>query len=298
MGKTTSHILSALFRHLKSHPTIEQVGVQPYRTLLEKSATAFRPDKSIQMHPFMINAVEAQWLFPETHDGRRMILYVHGGGFIAGSMNSHRDLASRIAKVCDAKVLIFNYRLAPEHPFPEGLMDVRTVYEWLIRECRDSHDIILVGDSAGAGLALSLLSELLSDRYRLPVCSVLISPWIDLECKNLSHSENRDTDPMLSTDILKKTAALYTHKNLSHPFISPINNDFTGITPILIQTGENEILLDDSKILTQKLKAAGAVVELEIWEGMFHVWHYFAKYLSEGRQAIRGIGKFVRQHTS
>ena len=101
---------------------------------------------------------------------------------------------------------------------------------------------------------------------------------------------------MLSTDILKKTAGLYTDKNMSHPLISPINNDFTGITPILIQTGENEILLDDSKILAQKLKATGAIVELEIWEDMFHVWHYFAKYLSEGRQAINRVGRFIRQY--
>jgi len=296
MGKITSHILAVLFRHLKSHPTIEQVGVQSYRTLLEKSAAAFKPDKSIQTRPVMINSIEAKWLFPETHDERRIILYVHGGGFIAGSMNSHWDLASRIAKACDAKILIFNYRLAPEHPFPEGLTDVRTVYEWLTAQFGEGHDIFLVGDSAGAGLILSLLSGLLSDRYLLPACSVLISPWIDLECKNLSHFENQDKDPMLSTDILKKTAALYTDKNLSHPLISPINNNFIGITPILIQTGKNEILLDDSKILAQKLKAAGVVVELEIWEDMFHVWHYFAKYLSEGRQAINRVGKFIRQY--
>jgi acetyl esterase/lipase len=295
MSKTTSHILAALFRHLKSHPTIDQVGVQPYRTLLEKSASAFRPDRSVQTEPFIINSMEARWLIPETRGDRRVILYVHGGGFIAGSIHSHQDLASRIAKACNAKALIFNYRLAPEHPFPEGLTDVGTAYEWLTREYGNTHDIVLVGDSAGAGLALSLLSTLLSDRRPLPVCSVLISPWINLDCKYLSHAGN-DKDPMLDRDILKQTAALYTDKPLSHPLISPIHNDFTGITPVLIQTGENEILLDDSRLLAQKLKAAGAVADLEIWEDMFHVWHYFAKYLSEARQAIQEIGSFVRRH--
>ncbi|MCM2285520.1 MAG: alpha/beta hydrolase [Desulfobacula sp.] len=296
MSKTTSHILAALFRHLKSHPTIDQVGVQPYRTLLEKSAAAFKPDKSVQAEPFMIDSMEARWLIPETNGDRRVILYVHGGGFIAGSIHSHQDLASRIAKACDAKALIFNYRLAPEHPFPEGLTDVRTAYEWLTRKYENTHDIVLVGDSAGAGLALSLLSTLLSDRYPLPVCSVLISPWINLDCDRLSRSENKDKDPMLSMDILKKTADLYTDKPLSHPLISPVRNDFTGITPVLIQAGENEILLDDSKLLAEKLRAAGAVADLEIWEDMFHVWHYFARYLSEARQAIQGIGTFVRRH--
>ncbi len=298
MSKIASHILEALFRHLKTHPTFEGIGIQSYRTLLEKSAAAFKPDASIKTNPFMIDTIEAQWLCPENHNSRRIILYVHGGGFIAGSINSHRDLASRIAKACDAKVLIFNYRLAPEHPFPEGLTDVRTVYEWLADQFREIHNIILMGDSAGAGLSLSLLAGLLSDQLPLPICCVLISPWIDLECKNLSHLKNKDKDPMLSTDILKKTAALYTDKKLSHPFISPINYNFKGMPPILIHAGENEILLDDSRVLAQKLKVSGATVELEIWEGMFHVWHYFAKYLSEGRQAIDRIGKFVKQHTS
>ena len=298
MGRTTTHILTALIRHLKTQPTFEDVGVGAYRSLLEKSALAFKPNRSTQSKAFKIKAIEAQWLSPENFNGQRVILYVHGGGFIAGSMNSHRDLASRIANACDAKLLIFNYRLAPEHPFPEALTDVGTVYKWLTGQYGDTHDIILAGDSAGAGLALSLLSQLLSDRFRLPACSVLISPWIDLECKNLSHFENTDKDPMLRTDILKKTATLYTDKNLSHHLISPINNDFAGITPVLIQVGENEVLLDDSKILAQKLKSVGAVAELEIQEGMFHVWHYFAKYLSEGRQAVSRIGRFVRQHAS
>jgi epsilon-lactone hydrolase len=298
MSKTTSHMLEALIRYLKTHPRYEDLCVEPYRLLLEKGAAAFKPDKSIQTKPFTINSIEAQWLLPEAHDNGKIIFYVHGGGFIAGSIRSHQDLASRIAKASGTKLLIFNYRLAPEHPFPEALTDVGTVYEWLTGQYGKSHDIILAGDSAGAGLALSLLSRLLSDRQRLPVCSILISPWIDLECKNLSHFENKDRDPMLSTDILKKTAALYATENLSHPLISPINNDFTGITPVLIQVGENEILLDDSKILAQKLKTVGVVTELEIQEGMFHVWHYFAKYLSEGRQAISGIGRFIRQHAS
>nr|NJM02564.1 alpha/beta hydrolase [Desulfobacula sp.] len=137
---------------MKSYPTVDRVGVDPYRALLEKSAAAFKPDKSIQAKPFRINSIEAQWLIPETRGDRRVILYVHGGGFIAGSMHSHRDLASRIAKACEGKTLIFNYRLAPEHPFPEGLADVGTVYDWLTRECGDHHDIILMGDSPGQAL--------------------------------------------------------------------------------------------------------------------------------------------------
>ncbi|MBW2655544.1 MAG: alpha/beta hydrolase fold domain-containing protein, partial [Deltaproteobacteria bacterium] len=159
-----------------------------------------------------------------------------------------------------------------------------------------THTISLVADSAGAGLALSLLSGLLTDGHPLPACSVLISPWIDLECKNNSHIENQEKDPMLSQRILKKTARFYTDKDLSDPLISPVNNDFSGITPVLIQAGEREVLVDDSKILSKKLTEAGATVQLEIWDDLFHVWHYFARYLSEGRQAIQHIGKFIKKY--
>ncbi|MBC2704883.1 alpha/beta hydrolase [Desulfobacula sp.] len=297
MSKMTSHILSAIFRHLKSRPTFESVGIESYRKLLEKSAIAFKPNKSIKAEPFRIKAIEAQWLLPLHHNKKRIIIYIHGGGYIAGSINSHRDLASRIAIASDAKVLIFNYRLAPEHPFPDGLTDVREVYQWVTDNFQDSHKINLVADSAGAGLALALLSGLLTDGGPLPVCSVLISPWIDLECKNNSHVENREKDPMLSQHILKKTARLYTDKDLSDPLISPVNNNFTGISPVLIQAGENEVLVDDSKILSKKLIDAGATVQLEIWKGMFHVWHYFARYLSEGRQAIEQIGNFIKKYS-
>ena len=219
-----------------------------------------------------------------------------GGGYIAGSMVSHRDLASRIAMASNAKCLIFNYRLAPEHPFPEGLEDVKKVYQWLSDTFQSSQKISLVADSAGAGLALALLSILLKERYPLPACSVLISPWIDLECKNSSHMTNQDKDPMLSQRILQKTARLYTDRDLSDPLISPINSDLSGISPVLIQAGEHEVLLDDSKILTKRLNRVGATVQLEIREGMFHVWHYFAKYLSEGREAIQQIGEFIKTY--
>jgi len=297
MSKMTAHILSAIFKQLRSRPTLESVGIEQYRMLLEKSTLAFKPDNTITIEPFNINAIEAQWLLPLHHNEKRIILYIHGGGYIAGSINSHKDLASRIAIASEAKILIFNYRLAPEHPFPKGLTDVRTVYQWLINNLSDTHRISLVADSAGAGLALALLSGLLMESCPLPVCSVLISPWIDLECKNKSHVENQEKDPMLTQSILKKTARLYTDKDLSDPMISPINNEFSGISPLLIQTGEIEVLVDDSKILSKKLNEAGAIVQLEIWEGMFHVWHYFAKYLSEGRKAIKHIGNFIKKYS-
>ena len=302
MATSRSRILLSIFKQLKSRPGFESIGIENYRKLLEKSALAFQPDKSIKTESFFINNIEAQWLRPLHHNKKQIIMYIHGGGYIAGSIKSHQDLVSRIANACKAKILIFNYRLAPEHPFPAGLEDAKTIYQWLIKqyatENKNSYKISLVADSAGAGMALALLSIALRESMPLPVCSVLLSPWIDLECKNRSIVENSKKDPLLSLNALKKTARLYTDcDDLSHPLISPVNNDFRGISPILIQTGENEVLLDESKILAKRLRQADAIVQLDIWKEMFHVWHYFAKYLPEGRQAIKEIGDFVKKYS-
>ncbi|MCF6248758.1 MAG: alpha/beta hydrolase [Desulfobacula sp.] len=296
-----SHIISAIFKFLKTRPSFDTVGIESYRQLLEKGAMAFQPDKSVKCEAFHIDHIPAEWLTPPKISNNRVIFYVHGGGYIAGSINSHRALASRIALAANARLLIFEYRLAPEHPFPAGLTDVNTAYQWLVNKNvldknNYSKSICIMGDSAGGGLSLALLAQILNENLPKPACSILISPWIDLECNNTSHIENREKDPMLGQKVLKKTARLYTDKDLSHPLISPIHNNFSGCCPVLIQVGENEVLLDDAKLLTQKLKQAGANVELEVWKDMFHVWHYFARYLSEGQRAIKIIGKFIQHH--
>jgi len=296
--KSRSYILSAIFRQLKSRPGFDSIGIENYRKLLEKSALAFKPDKSIISKSLNIKGIEAQWLKPLHHNEKHIIMYIHGGGNIAGSIKSHRDLASRIAKASSAKVLIFNYRLAPENPFPAGLEDVKTIYQWLMDKYTDNYKISIAADSAGAGLALALLSILLKESHSLPVCTVLLSPWVDLECKNSSLVENTKIDPLISLKALKRTARLYIDcDDVSNPLISPVNNNFSGISPVLIQTGENEVLIDDSKILAEKLEQAGVIVQLDIWENMFHVWHYFAKYLSEGRDAIEEIGNFIKKYS-
>jgi acetyl esterase/lipase len=265
--------------------------------LLEKSARAFKPDPAMIFEPLHIRGMEAEWLIPPDHKRNRIILYIHGGGYIAGSIHSHRDLASRIAKAARARVLIFNYRLAPEHPFPAGLNDAERIYEWLTMQWGETHDLCLVSDSAGGGIALALLVSCIAGQRPLPKCAVFMSPWVDLVCETASYTEKREVDFMLNQDILKKTVRLYTDKSPAHPMISPINNSFTGIPPVLIQVGENEVLLDDARLLAEKILQDKGIVQLEIWKEMFHVWHYFSKYLSEGRDAILRIGDFIRSYT-
>jgi len=295
MNKTTPQTLSAILRHLKQWPSFETVGLQQYRKLLEKGAAAFKQDQSVKINYVKFHHIDAAWLTPDNCQGKQTILYFHGGGYIAGSINSYKDLASRIAKASHSKALIFNYRLAPEDRFPAGLEDAKKSWEWLLSQDLSPKQIAFVSDSAGSGLCLALLSQLLKAGDPLPFCAVFISPWIDLECKSSSFEMNRLKDPMLSGKQLLAAAHLYTDQPLNDPLVSPINNDFTGLCPILIQTGENEILLDDSRILAKKAGVAGTDVTFEIWENMFHTWHYFAKYIAAGRQAIDKIGEYIKK---
>ncbi|MFH2090860.1 MAG: alpha/beta hydrolase [Pseudomonadota bacterium] len=294
MDKRKSRILSAIMFQVRSRPSFESIGVVRYRQLLEQSARIFTINPAIKKDPIHICGMDAEWITPPEHDEKRIILYVHGGGFIAGSINSHRDLASRIATAAKARLLMFNYRLAPEHPFPAGLDDTRQIYQWITERFDNSHHICLAGDSAGAGLALSLVSDLMTRALPLPKCVVLLSPWTDLECKNLSHHTNLRKDFMLNQKALKATARLYTDKDLANPLISPINNNFKGFPPVLIQVGENEVLLDDSTLLAKKIEQDNGIVKLEVWDEMFHVWHYFSKYLSQARDAVNRAGEFIQ----
>lgn len=297
MSKQTSRILSSIMFQINRRPSVDIIGAARYRQLLEKSARVFKPDPGIRTDRFDINGIPAEWLIPKIYTPRSVIFYIHGGGFITGSIRSHRDLASRLATAARAKVLIFNYRLAPEHPFPAGLDDVRQVYSWLLCTCDTDYRICIAGDSAGGNLALSLLAEQSKDSRSLPVCTVLFSPWTDLSCSSGSHESNRKKDFMLNKKTLETTARFYTDQDLSNPLISPIHHRFEGLPPLLIQVGENEVLLDDSVRLANKIKQEGGIVQLEVWNGMFHVWHYFAKYLSEARDAIKDAGRFIQKHT-
>ncbi len=291
-----SRVLTSILKHLKSMPTFDQIGIKRYRTLLEVSAKAFKPDKDIKFQGVKINDIEGERIIPTDLSSNKTILFLHGGGFVAGSIISHRDLTSRIAKASNAEVLIINYRLAPEHPYPAGLKDALTVYKYLLNKGLLPDQIVVAGDSAGGGLTLALLAKIKDLALPMPCAAVFLSPWVDLENKNKSIKEKEDIDPMLNKRMLDQTARLYSNKqDITNPFISPINNDLTGFCPILIHVGENEVLLDDSLLLEQKAKHAGVKTTIEVFDNMFHVFQYFARYLSISRISIEKVGQFIKQ---
>ncbi len=294
MNHLKSRAVASIIRHLRSGPTVESIEVEQYRTLLENSAKVFKVDPGTRISPVSVDHVPGAWITPDKTSSNHVILYLHGGGFMGGSINTHKDLGARIAAAAGVRLLMPEYRLAPEHPFPAGLTDAVTAYTWLLDHHVSPEHLVVAGDSAGGGLAMSLLLKLKQENIPLPRAAVLISPWADLACTGDSHQLNLGKDPMLNSKLLVSTAAHYADKaQLSHPLVSPIHGDLSGLCPLLIQVGSWEVLLNDSVTLAARAKEAGVEVTLEIWDEMFHVWHYFARYMDQARDAIDGIGEWI-----
>src|SRR5579863_4809212 len=222
------------------------------------------------------------------------ILHFHGGGYVVGSAPLYRDFTWRIGVAACAWVLYFDYRLAPEHPFPAALDDAVKVYRWLAGRI-DPRRIAVMGDSAGGGLALGTLYRLRDEGLALPGAAVAISPWTDLALTGESLTSNAEADPMMDATALPSIADRYlSGADARNPYASPLYGDASGLPPTLIQVGSDEILRDDGLRMAARLKAAGCKVEIEIWPRMPHAWHLYARILPEGRKAIENVGRFVQ----
>jgi acetyl esterase/lipase len=227
------------------------------------------------------------------------MLYLHGGGYVVGSIATHLGLAGRLSRAAAARVLLLNYRLAPEHPFPAAVEDATAAYRWLLGTGVKPGRIAIAGDSAGGGLTVATLVALRDAGEPLPAAGVCQSPWIDLEGAGESVTTKAHVDPLVHKDMLLKMASWYlAGANPRTPLAAPLYADLQGLPPLLVQVGTAEILLDDATRLADRARAAGVAVTLEPWEGMIHVWQLFASILPEGQQAIDRIGAFVRQHAA
>ena len=264
------------------------------RVRFERFAASFIIREKCAHKEISTNGVAAEWLTPPEIDKDKVILYFHGGGYLMGSPRTHRSLVWRIARQAKTSSLVIDYRLAPENPYPAALEDAVASYTWLLEQNVRPPKISVMGDSAGGGLALALLLKLQERGLTLPGCAVVLSPWTDLTCSSPSIERMSDTDPILNGDKLRVGAGCYAGEtDLKTPFLSPLFGNFHRLPPLLIQVGSDEMLLDDSLRFAEKAREAGHPVELEVWERMIHVWHYLARYVPEGRQAIERIGRFV-----
>jgi acetyl esterase/lipase/hemerythrin-like domain-containing protein len=243
-----------------------------------------------------VGGVRAEWISPNSHPSSRVLLYLPGGSFILPPTPMHRDMIARMCKAIDARALMVQYRLAPEHPFPAGLEDCLAAYRHLLGQGIDPKNIVIAGDSAGGGLTLSTLLALRDAGDPLPGSAVSISPLADLTYSGPSRVYNRLRDPMLPTKRGVHLNDIYLKGHSpDHPLVSPVYGDYTGLPPILIQVGSTEMLLDDSLRVAARARAKGVAVEVEVWREMPHVWHFW-KMLPESGKAIDHIATFVRKH--
>nr|WP_301301857.1 alpha/beta hydrolase [Methylorubrum extorquens] len=253
---------------------------------------ALPPD--VRVEPIDAHGVPAEWTSTPTADGERVILFLHGGGYVSGSLKSHRHMVAQAGREALARTLALSYRLAPEHPFPAALDDALTGYRFLLASGIAPARIALAGESAGGGLALATALSLREAGLPLPGCLWLSSPWVDLALTGASMESKAAVDPLLSRTYLSELASLYLNgADALGPLVSPINADLAGLPPMLIQVGSAETLLDDSVRLTAVAGATDIAVHLEVWPHMIHAWHLFYQDVADGRRSLASAGSFI-----
>ena len=250
--------------------------------------------KNVDIETIMINGRTAEWIQPQNLSSGKTILYFHGGMYVCGSPQGHRNHVAKFVLGSGAPALVFDYRLAPEHPFPAGLNDAIAAYKYLL-ESVDPSNIVFVGDSAGGGLCLATLLAIKDEKMPLPKGAVAMSPWTDLKRTGKSYEENEQT--CLSPIGCAETCSQFYAGNeaLDNPLVSPLYGDLSGLPPIRLYVGSAEILLDDSKSFARKAKGVGVDVQLTIGDGLFHCYPVCAPIFPEATEAMKKICQFVRE---
>jgi acetyl esterase/lipase len=257
-----------------------------------------KPPSDIDFRSERVEGVPCLWVKALGAEPNKIVLYLHGGGYIFCSAHTtHKDILWRLSVASKCRVIAPDYRLAPEHPYPAALEDSIKVYKWLLQQGYKPEHIVIVGDSAGGGLTYGTVLKIRDLGLPLPVATVGMSPWTDLAITGESVITNLKRDVLIPGDGLAEGAQYYlAGADARDPYASPLYGDPTGLPPTLIQVSKDEVLLDDSRRLAAKYKAAGVPCELELWDGLPHVWQTLAMFIPEGKTAIKRIGDFIAKH--
>lgn len=290
-----SQQLQMIVQTLRSGPALAELSVEEKRAAMNALTSQFQLAEDVRCQPVDAGGVPAEWIAAPEAVEERVIYYLHGGGYMMGSINTHREMISRLSRATGARALAIDYRVAPENPFPAAVEDSTGAYRWLLSTGVDPARLVIAGESAGGGLTVATLVALRDAGDPLPTAAVCLSPWVDLECLGESMTTKAEVDPMTQReDILQLAKAYLGDADPRTPLAAPLYADLRGLPPLLIQVGTAEVLLDDATRLAERARSAGVDVALELWDDMFHMWHFFAAMLPEGQQAIDRIGEFIR----
>jgi len=266
------------------------VAVEKLRANFEALALPAATDVAVTSHE--IAGMPVEELMAPGADPGRTVLYLHGGGYVMGSPHSHRKLAGDVSRAAGARVLVPDYPLAPEHPFPAAIESICRLYEVLITTTSTAR-LAIAGDSAGGGLTAATLISLRDRGASLPAAAVLVSPWLDLVRDDVVDAGLAARDPIVAAEDLDTFRRWYLRDaDPREPLASPVLADLRGLPPILVQVGSDEIVVDDSRRFAARCPSA----ELEVWDEMVHVWHVFAGRVPEATAAVERIGVFLRAH--
>ncbi len=262
--------------------------------------TAFQaqqpPPEGVRFEEVNMGGVPATLVQPEVRSSDIVLVYLHGGAYIVGEPAGYRGIGGNYAKLLGASVYIPDYRLAPEHPFPAAIDDGLRAYEWLLEQGIPAGKIAFAGESAGGAMVVSVMVAAKHKGLPLPAAGVAISPWANLEHTGASMTNREGLDPLNTKPLLDLLARTFLAGALpNHPLASPVFADVTGLPPILVQIGENELMLSDAIRLASHLADNRVRVNLEVWPRMPHAWHFFQSYLPEAEQALRESARFMSE---
>jgi epsilon-lactone hydrolase len=290
------HILRFQFKK-KTVDWTKTESILQFRDKVEKGTEKFgKLPENINVTPVSIDHLYGEWILSDQTKKDPIMLYFHGGGYISGTCNSHRAITSKFVNGSGIGAFIFEYRLAPEHPYPAAVEDSLAAYRWLLEQGIDSSNIVFVGDSAGGGLCLATLLALRDQGTPLPTAAVAYSPVTDFLCTGESYRTK--VKVCLSPEGMAQALAKHYagDQDPALPYISPLYGDLHGLPPLLIYAGGDETLRDDSIMFAEKAKKAGVDVTLKVGEGMFHCYPAMAPLFPEAKQAMEEICNFIKTH--
>jgi len=294
VGRISYSVNKKLVQGISSYLLNENVALDISRKRFERVNALSRLPAGVMVFQAEYNGVPVEVVDPEHQSHARTVLYCHGGGFCIGSPKTHRELTAWLAKTLRARIVAPDYRLAPEHPYPAAPDDILSVYHGLVDSGVSPENIVIIGDSAGGNLVMVALQRLKSLGETLPAGAVLYSPWVDLRCMTESYVTKQTADPMLSGAWLRSMREHYCHgEALNNADISPVLGDLSGMPPILIHVGSEEVLLNDSILLARHLKEQGGCVQFKVWEKLWHVFQAQAEFFEPARQSIHETRDFL-----